>query len=483
MVRPQLPTVNQFFPPKSANGHLNLVSARQQCLSLLKDCSSPKQLSQIHARIQIFGLHREGHVVSELVRFCALSPSGNLSYARHILCHSDDGSVPFSWNCLIRGYAANDSPREAILVYLAMRSRGTRPNHYTFPFLLKACAQISALQEGRQVQMFDEISCRTLVSWNAIITACVENLWLYEAIEIFIKMRKCGFDPDETTMVVLLSACAELGNLTFGRWVHSQVIESGMTVNCQLGTALVDMYAKCGAARSASLVFNGMRERNVWTWSAMILGLAQHGFSTEALELFSKMMKSSVSPNYVTFLGVLCACSHAGLVDDGYQFFHVMKSVHKIRPMMVHYGAMVDILGRAGRFKEAYTFIMNMPIEPDSIVWRTLLSACSIHNNVNDRVGVEEKVRKRLLELEPRRGENFVMVANLYAEVGMWEKAANVRKIMRDGGLKKMAGESCIEVGGFICRFFSGNDSQVGCESVYQLLDGLNFHMKTACCL
>jgi pentatricopeptide repeat protein len=417
------------------------------------------------------------------------------------------------WNLLIRGYAASDSPREAIWVFYEMRRRGIRPNKLTFPFLLKACASVSALGEGRQVHaevvkcgldsdvyvqntlisaygscrrikcacgMFDEMLVRTVVSWNAVITACVENSWLGDGIGYFVKMRDCGFEPDETTMVVMLSACTELGNLSLGRWVHSLVIVKGMVLNYQLGTSLVDMYVKAGNVDYAKLVFDRLDKRNVWTWSAMILGLAQHGFAKEALDLFLKMMKtSSIRPNYVTFLGVLCACTHAGLVSDGYRYFHDMEHVHGIKPRMIHYGAMVDILGRAGHINDAYTFIMNMPTEPDPIVWRTLLCACSIHH-VNDHDGVGDKVRKKLLELEPRRGGNFVVVANMYSEVGMWEKAANVRRVMKAGGLKKMAGESCIDLGGSIHRFFSGYDSRADCEGIYELLDALSMHMKMA---
>ena len=199
-------------------------------------------------------------------------------------------------------------------------------------------------------RVFDEISVRTIVSWNAVITACVENRGLDNGTGYFVKMRDAGFEPDETTMVVMLSACVGLGNLSLGRWVHSLVIVRGMVLNRQLGTALVDMYAKSGDVNYAWLVSDRMEEGNVWTWSAMILGLAQHGFANEALDLFRKMMKnSSISPNYVTFLGALCACSHAGLLNDGYKYFHDMEHVHRIKPLMIHYGAMVDILGRAGQ--------------------------------------------------------------------------------------------------------------------------------------
>lgn len=410
---------------------------------------------------------------------------------------------------LIRSYASSETPREAIRVLRDMKRRDVRPNKLTFPFVLKACAESFALEEGRQVQVevvkcgldsdvyvsnnlihfygsckkiydacnvFDVMCDRSVVSWNAVINACVGNFGLGDAIGYFVKMIDFRFQPDETTMLIVLSACVELGNLSLGKWVHSQVFERGMVLNCHLGTALVDMYAKCGAVGYAKLVFNRMEEKNVWTWSAMILGLAQHGYAKEALKIFSKMMtNSSIRPNYVTFLGVLCACSHAGLVDDGYRYFHDMEHVHGIKPMMIHYGAMVDIFARAGRLKEAYSFIMNMPVKPDPVVWRTLLTACGIHNDTD---GIGDEVKKRLLELEPKRSGNFVIVANMYAEVGMWEKAANVRRVMKDVGLKKVGGESWIELGGSIHRFYSGDDSQIELEGIYQLLATLGLHMK-----
>ena len=412
---------------------------------------------------------------------------------------------------VIRVYASSDTPREAVLVFIDMKRRGVIPNKLTFPFLFKACAESFALEEGKQIHVevvkcglacdvyvnnnlvhffgsckkvldartvFDDMGERSVVSWNAVLTACVESCWLGDAIGYFVKMMDFGFEPDETTMWVALYSCVKLGNLSLGNWIHSQMIERGMVLNYQLGTALVDMYTKCGAVGYARLVFNTMKERKVWTWSAMILGLAQHGYATEALKLFSTMMKSSsIRPNYVTFLGVLCACSHAGMVDDGCRYFNEMERVHRIKPMMIHYGAMVDILARAGHLKEAYNFITNMPIEPDPIVWRTLLSACSIQD-ANDVKEVQDEVRKRLLELEPKRSGNLVIIANVYAEVGMWDKAANVRRVMKDVGLKKIGGESSIELGGSIRRFYSGDDSHVDLEGIYELLDSLNLHMK-----
>ncbi|KAL8475692.1 hypothetical protein ACS0TY_028381 [Phlomoides rotata] len=486
-------------------------------LSLLNSCSSLKQLLQIHAQIIISGLHHNSDITDKIIQFCnsdSTKTKRSISFINHAhrVVSLSQKLEPCPWNSVIRAYATSNSnsQREAIMVFLDMRRLGVESDEYTFPFLFKSCASFAGLFEGRQIhgdamklgyhfnvyvqnslihfygsckkltdsrKVFDEMSHRTSVSWNSIISAHVDCCWFYECLELFVRMRNSKFEPDETSMVIVLSACAELGNLSLGKLIHSQVIAKGMVVNCQLGTALVDMYGKCGDVNYAKLVFNRMVNRNVWTWSSMIHGLAQHGFARSALKLFKEMRNHSIRPNHVTFLGVLCACSHAGLVYEGQCYFNEMEQVYRIKPMMVHYGAMVDILGRAGRLEEAHDFVMNMPIEADGVVWRALLSSCSIHD-VNDYTGVGEKVRRRLIELEPKRSGNLVMIANKYAEVGLWEKAEHLRSKMRDKGLKKIAGESCLEIAGTTFRFLSGDYSCVGCTDIFLLLKTLNLHTE-----
>ncbi|KAK4751342.1 hypothetical protein SAY87_004824 [Trapa incisa] len=497
-----------FLKPNVFNSSSSIISPKHRLLTLLSHCTSLKHLTQIHAQSLLWGLSADPFLVAKLARSLALTCS---EYARCVL-NSSEILTPSPWNALIRDRASGDSPREALLLYLGMRGKGISPNEHTIPCVLKSSARISALQLGRGIhgevhksglsgdvyignalvslygsckkirdscKVFDEIPLRTVVSWNAIMTACIENLWVLDGFSYFLKMRGDGFEFDETTMVVLLSACVEMGSLNLGRWAHSQVIRNEMVLSCKLGTALVDMYTKCGDLRSAGLVFYRMDTRNVWTWSAMILGFAQHGSATEALLLFESMTRSTkTSPNYVTFLGVLCACSHAGLVDDAYKYFRDMKDVHGIEPLNVHYGAMVDVLGRAGCLREALDFILRMPVKPDPVLWRTLLSACTLHDKEN-KTGVRDEVGRRLLEVEPRRGGNLIMVANMYAESGMWDEAEKVRKDMRNKGLKKMAGESTIEVNGSLnTTFYSGDDVRLGCEDVYHLMEDLSWHMK-----
>ncbi|XP_020255494.1 pentatricopeptide repeat-containing protein At2g36730-like [Asparagus officinalis] len=392
-----------------------------------------------------------------------------------------------------------------------MRRAGIEPNELTYPFVLKACAHSSAFGLGKQIHcdcvkrgfhdvvfvqnalmllygscglvyevcmVFDEMPLRTMVSWNTILTAHVDNSFHEEAIGLLRQMRSDLFEPNETTFVVLLSAAAVLGSLRFGKWVHGQIISWGIDLSVQLGTAVVNMYAKCGDLYFATRVFERMRARNVCTWNVMILGYAHYGSGKEALELFSQMKTSSIRPNYVTFLTVLSACSHSGLINEGFEFFDEMVNVHSIEPRMTHYCAMVDILGRKGLLLEAYEFINQIPIDPDAVVWRTLLSACQLHAD-KDVHGIVEMARRELLELEPKRSDNYVIIANMFSEVGSWDEAARVRKIMKDEGLKKVAGESCVEVGKSINRFVCGGDANDDCGFVYDLLDGLSLNMKT----
>lgn len=516
MVRITISTANILHRPKPFN-YSSDSFLLQRFISLLNSCSSQKEFFKIRAQLLISGLQHNSDITERIIQFCTSNAVRTnhgvnlINHARFTL-YSSGILEPSSWNNVIRAYATSNrgSEREAIWVFVGMRRLGIRPNEHTFPFLFKGSSSFSGLNEGRQIhgdvikhgyifnvyvqntlihfygsckkvvysyKVFDEMLYRTVVSWNSMILACIESSWFYDSVEVFIKMTDSGIEPDQTTMVVMLSAIAELGNLSLGKWIHSQVISKCILINCQLGTSLVDMYGKSGDVDYARLVFDRMVYRNVWTWSSMILGFAQHGYAKHALELFTEMSNCSIKPNHVTFLGVLCACSHAGLVEDGKCYFHEMENIHGIKPKMVHFGAVVDVLGRAGLLKEAYKFIMRMPIEADSVVWRTLLSACNIHD-INDYCGVGEKVRKILIELEPKRSGNLVMVANNYAEVGLWEEAEHLRATMRGRGLKKMAGESCLEVGGSNYRFISGDYSCIACEEIFLLLTRLNLHVK-----
>jgi pentatricopeptide repeat protein len=248
--------------------------------------------------------------------------------------------------------------------------------------------------------------------------------------------------PDSATMVNVLKACARLGALQQGKWIHDYTTRAGFQGNTFVETALIDMYAKCGSIDIAHKLFDKMSTRDVVSWSAMIAGYGMHGRGNDALAVFSKMQHTCIQPNDVTFVSVLSACSHAGLVDEGWHYFKCMSRDYCIMPRAEHYACMVDLLGRAGNLDEAQDFILSMPIQPNADVWGALLGACRIHCNVM----LAECAAKYLFDLNPQNAGYYVLLSNTYAAAGRWDDAAKVRTNMKEMGLKMTPGCSFIEV-------------------------------------
>lgn len=478
--------------------------------TLIAGAATVHHIRQLHAHVITSGrLPTVGPIL--LPRLISL-PSPDLQLAQRLLLSLPSPPLAL-YNLLLPPLASSLEPSAAARLFLHLRRSGLFPDAHTLPHVLKALARLApgslplvasthaeAIKDGLEcavvyvrnalmaaysscghlagaIQVFDEMPRRTVVSWNTALTACVDNDYHSGCVGLFSAMVEAGFHPDQTTFVCMMSAAAELGNLPLGKWAHGQVVARRLDMTLQLGTATVNMYAKCGMVSYARRLFERMPAWNVWTWSAMIMGFAQNGLAWEALKLFERMKGASIAPNYVTFLGLLCACSHAGLVDEGRQFFREMRHVYRIEPMMRHYSAMVDVLGRNGRLQEAYDFVMDMPVEADPVVWRTLLGACQLQSS-KDCIDIVSKVQKRLLELEPRRSGNYVMVANIYSDIGSWDEAAKARRLMREGGMKKMAGESCVEVGGQVHCFISGDDSCPEYHGAFSIVHELDLNMR-----
>lgn len=383
----------------------------------------------------------------------------------------------FLWNAMIRGFGRTMQVEKVFDYFKKMQEKGELADNFTFSFLLKVSGQLRSVLLGKQIhgntlkrgledhvfvrntlihmygmlkdidaayQLFEEIPRPDLVAWNTIIDCHVNCGNHKEAIELFLRMGRRGMEPDDATLVVILSACSALGALDFGRWVHSCIDNTGMDSMVSVSNSLIDMYSKCGAVEEGHKIFSKMHKRNLVTWNTMILGLATHGHASAALELFSRMLDQKIeSPNDVTFLGVLCACNHGGMVEEGRQYFDWMQKEYHIQPTIKHYGCLVDILGRAGFVVEAYQLVRNMPMKCNAIVWRTLLAACRVHGNVE----LGEEVRRHLLELEPDYSSDYLLLANMYASAGQWKDVMKERKSMRDRGVQKpMPGNSFIGV-------------------------------------
>ncbi|KAL5718413.1 hypothetical protein ACHQM5_011317 [Ranunculus cassubicifolius] len=322
--------------------------------------------------------------------------------------------------------------------------------------------------------LFDEMPKRSVRSWTAMIAGYVQCGNPKEAISLFTQMEQAKAEPNEVTVVAVLAACADLGALDLGRRIHHYLCKCGFGGNIRVCNTLIDMYIKCGCLDIARQVFDDMEKRTVVSWSAMIGGLAIHGQAEEALKLFSKMSTIGIKPNAITFIGILHACSHMGLIDEGRRFFGSMTRDYGIIPQIEHYGCMVDLLSRAGLLEEAHEFINNMPIKANSVVWGALLGGCKVHKNVE----LAEEAIRHLLVLDPMNDGYYIVLSNIYAEAGRWEDTAKVRKMMRDQGVKKTPGWSSIAVDGLVHEFVAGDATHPQTEEIYNKWHKLVEKMK-----
>ncbi|CAI0558147.1 unnamed protein product [Linum tenue] len=290
--------------------------------------------------------------------------------------------------------------------------------------------------------LFAELQEKHLTSWNSVISGCVQAGRGNEALQFFDQMKASGQDPDSITIACLLTACSQLGCLKLGKKFHNYIVKNTFEVEDFLGTALIDMYTKCGSIVQAERVFSTLRHQPCRAmWNTMISGYSWYGFEHEALHCYSKMLEQGLEPDRITFLGVLAACTHGGLVHEGKKYFRVMTEQFCIAPDLQHYACMVGLLGRAGLFDEALLCIEEMDIEPDSAVWGALLAACCLHHKV--RVG--EYLAKKMFLLDQGNGGLYVLMSNLYAAVERWDDVARVRELMREMGGDGCSGVSQIE--------------------------------------
>jgi pentatricopeptide repeat protein len=319
----------------------------------------------------------------------------------------------------------------------------------------------------------EEMWCR---EWSAMITGYALSGNSREALKLFYQMQLTNMKPDLATVKSLVPACAHLAALQPGTWMHGYLIKSGFESDVSVGTALVDMYGKYGSIDMARKLFDIMHERDVVSWSAIIAGYGMQGYGENALELFSQMQKTGLSPDHVTFVCVLSACSHAGLLDEGWQIFDSMVRDYDIMPSVEHYACMVDLLGRVGRLDDAEDFIKKMPLKPDAGVWGALPGACRIHCNVE----LGGRVAEQLFYLEPDNAGHYVLLSNMYAAAGSWDDVAKVRTMMKDKGLKMTPGCTLVEINNRVHQFIADDRSHPHSDEIYATLKSLAGQMKDA---
>eukprot|EP01018_Ginkgo_biloba_P019175 Gb_04167 [translate_table: standard] len=478
-------------------------------MSVLAACAHVAALpigKRIHGYIIKSGFELD--VVMKTALINMYTKCGRIEIARHLFDKVCERNIA-AWNVMIAGYTQSGHSNEALKLFNQMQLEEIKPDLITMVSVLPACTHSETLQKGKQIhgyiirngfelddfvgislidmyakcgdieiagQLFDKNSKRDVVSWNAMIAGCTQSGHPSKALTLFRQMLLVDVIPNLVSMVSVLPACAHLAALQQGKWIHGYIIRSGFESDIAVGTALINMYAKCGSIDDARQLFDKMSERDVVSWSAMIAGYGMHGHGEKALALFSQMRQKGIKPNHITFISVLSACSHTGLVDEGWQYFDSMIQDYFITPTVEHYACMVDLLGRSGLLVEAQNFIQKMPLEPDARVWGALLGACRIHCNFV----LGEHVAERLFELEPENAGCYVLLSNIYAEAGRWDDVAKVRTMMKDRGLKKTPGCSLIEINNRVHAFHVGDRSYLQCEEIYAMLETLAEQMKEA---
>ncbi|KAK6940428.1 DYW domain [Dillenia turbinata] len=518
------------------NSNYVVFSRRKNIISLLQKCKNHKQILQVQAQIIKSKNEQDPFIVFELLRLCFRFKSTD--YAYKVFQNTQNPNV-YLYTALIDGLVLSNSYVDAMWAYSKMVSEDVVPDNYALTPVLKACGLQLALKEGREVHgrvlklglssnrsvklkllelygkcgefndakkvfdkmpeqdvvpwtvvissyldyglvgeanaIFDETRNKDTVCWTAMIDGLVRNGEMNRALEFFREMQRESVRPNEVTLVCVLSACSHLGALELGRWVHSYVGKYAFEVNSILGSSLINMYSRCGSIDEAQSVFVRMKEKDVSAYNSIIVGFAMNGRSTEAIEKFKEMIRCGLQPSRITFVGLLNACSHGGLVDLAFKMLNAMTIEYGIEPQIEHYGCVVDLLGRLGRLEEAYKFIEELNIGPDHKMWSSLLSACKIHGNLQ----LGERVAKVLFDLGNADSGTYVLLSNVYASLGKWEEAAQVRAKMKESQMQKEPGCSSIEVKNEIHEFFVGDFRHPKSEDIYRKLDEINQMLRS----
>lgn len=413
-------------------------------VSILDACAGQTALGEgrlIHALLLENGIKCD--IVLETALLNMYGKCASVEDAKHSFDKMATKNV-VSWTAIISAYSQHGHITEALKVFGKMMISTVRPNNVTFIAALDACTSPAVLAEGKlihfavvcsgvdsdsvvgnallnmysncgqvddAVKLFGMLPTCDVISWTAMIGAYAQHGHGKEAFQLFGKMQQGGTKPNSITFISILDTCATLSTLREGKLVHACVVEMGLTLDRDLGTALVNMYGKCGNLEEAYMMFLSFGDKDVVSWNVMLAAYAQHGYGKRALQLYCSMEENGMQPNAFTFISVINACSHAGLVEVGRQYFDSMKPKYGITATIEHYVCMVDLLGRAGQLEEGEKFIKQMPLAPTAMVWMSYLNACRLHGNLERGAQAAENVQK----LEPRNLGAYVVLSNIYA--------------------------------------------------------------------
>lgn len=476
------------------------------CSSVLTSCGSVEALEQgrqVHAYSFKANIESDNFVKNSLVDMYAKCDS--LTEARKVFDVMADRNV-VSYNAMIEGYSKQEKLSEALDLFHEMRVGFVPPGLLTFVSLLGLSSSVFSLESSKQIHgliikygvfldvfagsalidayskcfsnkdarlVFDEMNQRDIVVWNAMLLGYTQQLENEEAIKLYLELLLSQQRPNEFTFAALITAASNLGSLKHGQQFHNHLIKLGLDFDPFITSALIDMYAKCGSLEDAYETFGSTTWKDVACWNSMICTNAHHGEPMKALLLFREMIIEGLEPNYITFVGVLSACSHAGLIEDGLDHFQSMAGFG-IEPGMEHYASVASLLGRAGKLYEAKDFIEKMPIKPAAVVWRSLLNACRMFGNVE----LGRYAAEMAISIDPMDSGSYTLLSNTFACNSMWADAKQVTKKMDLDGVMKEAGRSWIEVNNEVHAFVARDKSHHAADLTYSILDNLILHIK-----
>ncbi|CAN1262711.1 Pentatricopeptide repeat-containing protein At1g74630 [Linum perenne] len=421
---------------------------------------------QLHCQASRYGL--DSHLFVGTTLISMYGECGCVGVARKMFDEMPQPNI-VAWNAVLTAYL------RGLDVKGAMELFGLIPfkNLTSWNVMLAGCMKSGELELARK--LFSEMAMKDDVSWSTMIVGFSQRGYFDEAFRHFRELRREGMVLNEVSLTGVLSACAQAGAFDFGKILHGLLEKAGFIWMVSVNNALLDTYAKCGDVAMARLVFERMpRRRTIVSWASMLAALAMHGHGAEAIELFHDMESSDIMPDGIIFISLLYACSHTGLVEQGWTYFCDMKNVYNIEPAIEHYGCMVDLYGRAGQLQKAYQFACQMPIPPNAVIWRTLLGACSFHGDVK----LAEQVKLKLSELDPKDSGDHILLSNIYAVAGRWKEVAAVRRSMNDMKIQKTPGWSMIEVDKVMYTFMAGAKQGKIVRDAYEKLNEIMLRLR-----
>lgn len=474
---------------------------------LLQQCTKDQNLAagrQVHYLIVGSGCEADvflGSCLVHMFALCGSLPDANQGFSK--LCKRN----VYSWTAIIEAYVKFGQNKQAIQMYHEMEGLSMKPDGHVFVAVLKACCSSPTLEHGKEIHtcimengldlnvfvgsalinmyakcgslneaylVFDRLSNKNVITWSALIAGYVEHGHGQDALLLFQQMEREGIDPNEITYLCLLKACSSLAALENGKHVHFHIIERGFESDLFVGNALIDMYSKCGSLNDALVVFNRMPQQDVVTWSVLVAGYAKHSDYQSAVHFFHNMQKLRIRPNGVTYLSLISACSHMGLVKEGCLHFKYMTESDGVLPTLEHYNVLVDLLGRAGYLDEAEDLLQTLPFGLDYVGWVSLLDSCRLSGDVHRG----RRCFDNIVTIEGQSALGYVLMSNIYAHAGLWEDVKKLEELRKCANLWKKPAKAFIEINNHVHDFIVDDISHPQAGEIYAKLKTLNSQIR-----